>query len=152
MPTSLELTIRLDSDIRAASIAIDGISGVVSPYNPASVIVSPTSMQPAAQPIINAFDPSQAAQDAWQAEQDESTANTFMVVLDPHSRSYRAVAAIMVDELNSIREWIVSFKSVVAAATTLSDLKTRVATLPDLPDRTLAQAKAAFINKVNSGV
>lgn len=56
----------------------------------------------------------------------------------------RALASIMVNEINSLREWIVSFKAAAAAATSLADLQTRVATLPDMPDRTLAQAKAAY--------
>ncbi len=150
MPTAIDLTIRLDSDIRAI-LAIDGISGVVSPYNSTTVRMSPPELQTQAQPTINAFDGSQAAQDAWQSGQNENQANAFMLALDSNSRAYRAVAAIMVDEINALREWIVSFKAQVAAASSLADLKTRVAGLPDLPDRTLAQAKAAFISKVNAG-
>lgn len=149
MPTPIELTFRLDSDIRAIPLAIDGISGVVSPYNPATVIVSPTNLQSQAQPIIDAFDGSQAAQDAWVTSQTHARANSFMSVLDANSRAYRAVASIMVDEINALRDWVTSFKAAVAAATSLADLKTRVAALNDLPDRTLAQAKTAFINKIN---
>lgn len=149
MPTSLQMTIRLDSDIRAASIAIDGISGVVSPYNPATVIVSPSNLQGAAQAIINAFDGSQAAQDAWQAGQDRNAAIVFMAALASNPRAFRAVIGLSIDEVNTLREWITSFKSAVAAATSLANLQTRVAALPDVPDRTLAQAKTAFVNKIN---
>ena len=152
MPTQLDLTERLDSDIRAANIAIDGISGVVSPYNPTTVIVSPANLQAAAQPIINAFDGSQQAQDAWRIGQSENQAVSFMTALGTEARAYRAVAAIMVDEINSLRDWITIFKAAVAAATSLADLKTRVAALPDLPDRTLQQAKNAFIAKIQGGV
>ena len=152
MPTSIDLTMRLDSDIRAASIAIDGISGVVSPYNSATVRVSPNNLQASAQPIIDAFDGSQAAQDAWQAGQNQDRAITFMTILDSDARAYRAVAAIMVDEINSLRDWITDFKAAVAAASSLADLKTRVAALPNLPDRTLQQAKNAFIAKIQGGV
>lgn len=151
MPTSLELTIRLNGDIRAAGVAVDGTSGVVSPYNPATVRVTPANLQSQAQPIINAFDGSQSAQDAWQALQDQDEAIVFMTALGENARAYRAVAAIMVDEINSLRQWITSFKAAVAAATTLADLKTRVAALAALPDRTLAQAKAAFIAKIQGG-
>lgn len=152
MPTSLDLTIRLDSDIRAASIAIDGISGVVSPYDPATVRVSPSNLQSTAQPIINAFDGSQTAQDAWVAAQNQTQAIAFMTALNNQARAYRAVAAIMVDEINALRDWVTAFKVATAAATSLADFKTRVAALPDLPDRTLAQAKSAFITKVQQGV
>ena len=151
MPTTIDLTIRLHSDIRSANIAIDGISSVVSPYNPTTVIVSPANLQAAAQPIINAFDGSQQAQDAWQAGRNEDSAVLFMTALGTEARAYRAVAAIMVDEVNALREWIVSFKAAVAAATSLANLQTRVSALPDLPDRTLQHAKTAFISKIQEG-
>lgn len=63
----------------------------------------------------------------------------------------RAEAAVLVDEINSLRRWVTSFKAEVAAASSLADLKTRVASLPNLPDRTLAQAKTAIINKIDGG-
>ena len=72
-------------------------------------------------------------------------------LLDSYPRAYRAIAGLTVDEINTLRQWIAAFKIQVAAAATLADLKTRVAGLPDLPNWTLAQAKTAFINKVNSG-
>lgn len=152
MPTNIELTVRLDSDLHAASIPIDGVSGVISPYNPVTVRVSPASLQSAAQPIINAFDGSQAAQDAWVALQNQNDAVAFMTALATNPRAFRAVAAIMVDEINALRDWITAFKVATNAATSLADFKTRVAALPDLPDRTLAQAKSEFITKVQQGV
>jgi hypothetical protein len=63
----------------------------------------------------------------------------------------RAIVGVLIDELNVLRGWTVSFKAEVAAATTLADLKTRVATLPTLNDRTLVQAKTAYQNKISSG-
>ncbi len=66
-------------------------------------------------------------------------------------KTARALTAILVDELNSVRQWLAAFKVEVAAATTLADLKTRVASLPAMPDRTLAQAKTAVTNKINAG-
>jgi len=152
MPTSIQLANRLYSELQNAALAVDGISGVVSPYNPATVVIYPSSLQAAAQPTINGFDGSQAAQDAWDAiPQDQKNAILLINLLDSYPRAYRAVSALVVDEINVLREWTVSFKAQVALATTLADLKTRVATLPNLPDRTLAQAKSAFISKVNSG-
>ncbi len=64
---------------------------------------------------------------------------------------WRAVAGILVDEINVLRQWLASFKVEVVAASNLADLKTRVAGLPATPDRTLAQAKTAYQNKVDSG-
>ena len=152
MPTPIQLTNRLYSELQNAALAVDGISGVVSPYNPATVVVYPSSLQAAAQATINAFDGSQAAQDVWNAiPQSQKDAILLINLLDSYPRAYRAVAALVVDEINTLREWTVSFKTQAALATTFADLKTRIETLPNLPDRTLAQAKSAFISKVNSG-
>ena len=75
------------------------------------------------------------------------------LVNDRHgmAKFIRAVLLTIFDENNNTREWIQSFKSAVAAATSLADLKNRVAALPDMPDRTIAQAKNAVQNKINSG-
>ena len=58
----------------------------------------------------------------------------------------RALAKVLVDEINVLRQWLASFKTEVAAASNLADLKTRVAGLPATPDRTLVQAKTAYKN------
>lgn len=70
---------------------------------------------------------------------------------EAQAKLFRAVASVLVDELNSIRQWITSFKAATAAATSLNDFKTRVAALGNMPDRTLAQAKTAITNTLNSG-
>lgn len=67
------------------------------------------------------------------------------------SVSLRAILLTIFDENNNTRQWIQSFKAAVAASTSLADLKTRVAALPDMPDRTIAQAKTAVQNKISSG-
>ncbi len=152
MPTSIQLTDRLYSELQNAAISVDGISGVVSPYNPVMVVIFPSNLQASAQATINAFDGSQAAQDAWNAiPQDRKDAVLLINLTNPQARAYRAIAALAIDEINTLREWIVSFQAAVAAATSLANLQTRVAALPNLPDRTLAQAKIAFIAKVNGG-
>ncbi len=152
MPTPIELTNRLYSSLQNAAISVDGISGVVSPYNPATVVIFPSNLQATAQATINAFDGSQSAQDAWNLiQQNQKDAVSLINLLEANPRAFRAVAGLVVDEINTLRQWIVAFKAATAAATSLANLQTRVAALPDLPDRTLAQAKSAFISKVNSG-
>ncbi len=152
MPTPSQLNDRLYSDLQNAGISVDGIGGMVSPYNPATVVIFPSNLQAPSQATINAFDGSQSAQDAWNLiPQDQKGAVRLINLLDANARAYRAVAAMAIDEINTLREWIVAFQAQVALASTLADLKTRVAGLPNLPDRTLAQAKAAFISKVNNG-
>lgn len=63
----------------------------------------------------------------------------------------RAVLLTIFDENNNLREWIQSFKGAVSASTSLADLKTRIAALPDMPDRTVQQAQETVQNKINSG-
>ena len=69
----------------------------------------------------------------------------------PNGKAYRAVASVLVDEENDIRSWITQFKAAVAGAATLAALKTAVAGLPNMPARTLAQAKTAVQNAINGG-
>lgn len=63
----------------------------------------------------------------------------------------RAIADIIKDEINLLRQWTASFKGEVASASNLADLKTRVATLPNLSDRTLSQLKTEIQNRIDSG-
>ncbi len=63
----------------------------------------------------------------------------------------RAFADVVKDEINTLRQWTVSFKAEVAAATNLANLQSRVATLPTLNDRTLSQLKTALDNKIDGG-
>jgi len=63
----------------------------------------------------------------------------------------RALADILRDELNILRGNWNAFKVEVAAAASLADLKTRVAAMPNLPDRTLAQLRTAINTRVDGG-
>ena len=62
----------------------------------------------------------------------------------------RAAMKLTMDELNIMRALWMSFKAEVAAASTLANLKTRVAALPDTPDRTITQLKTAIKNEIDS--
>jgi hypothetical protein len=139
---------RLDVAIKAAGIAIEGVSGPVG----GPIRVSPASLQATAQPIIDAFDWSQAAHDAWLATLDRSAAT---VAIDddrtPPYKVLRAIVVLLLDEFNALRQWDMSFKAEVASASNLSDLKNRVATLPNLPDRTRVQAITALKAHIDSG-
>lgn len=63
----------------------------------------------------------------------------------------RAFADIIKDEINVIRTWARDYKAVVASANNFSSLKSGVAGMADLPDRTLAQLKSAIEARVDSG-
>ena len=103
-----------------------------------------------------AFDWSDAAQLAWDdANQVEAGKDGIDLTADASSgsdaqtRVIRALAIVTMDELNILRGLWMSFKGEVAAATSLADLKARVAGLPDTPDRTAAQLRNAIQGKLD---
>jgi hypothetical protein len=63
----------------------------------------------------------------------------------------RAIAWLLVNQLNALRQWDMSFKAAVAASTSLADLKSRVALLPDLAQITLSAARQALRDLLDSG-
>jgi hypothetical protein len=63
----------------------------------------------------------------------------------------RAVAAVTADEINLIREWLTTFKAQTALATNLANFQSRVAGLGNMPERTLAQVRAAVLAKIDAG-
>lgn len=105
----------------------------------------------AAQAVIDGFDTGDAAQAAWENTDQRTAASAAVTDTNTPGKVYRGIAAVLVDEINILRQWLASFKTEVAAATSLADLKTRVATLPATPDRTLAQAKTAVQNAIAAG-
>lgn len=52
-------------------------------------------------------------------------------------------------EFNEYRTWFTDFQSEVAASTSLADFKTRMATLPAMPQRQLSQLKTQVENRIN---
>jgi hypothetical protein len=71
--------------------------------------------------------------------------------IDELSATVVALALLTLDEINNLRQWVGGFKAATAAATSLADLKTRVASLPNTPDRTRAQLLAAVRAKLTDG-
>ncbi len=66
------------------------------------------------------------------------------------SRRDRVAMELTLAEVNLLRAWVVAFKAKVASATSLADFKGRVAALPDMPERTVAQTKTAIRNRMNA--
>lgn len=77
------------------------------------------------------------------------SAKESVVGFSPNPLFQRAFADIIKDEFNLLRQWTRDFKTEVAAATNLANLQTRVASLPTLNDRTLAQLKTAIQNRID---
>lgn len=71
--------------------------------------------------------------------------------LSPEGVRLRAALLVTLDEINNLRQWIEAFKAQVALASNLADLKTRVSSLPAMPDRTTAQVKNAIRGKIDAG-
>jgi hypothetical protein len=63
----------------------------------------------------------------------------------------RAVLLTILDETDTLRARIRAQDQAVAAAASLADLKTRWAALAPLPDVSVATAKQAIANKIDSG-
>lgn len=85
---------------------------------------------------------------------NELKRNAAKEVLDrpgPFNTVHRATLELMAQEINILRAWLSRFKSEVAAATTLADLKTRVAGMPSTPARTKAQIANAVKAEVDAG-
>lgn len=100
----------------------------------------------ATQDEINTFAAFQADDENQQAA---GRAAEFLSLHPQWRKLLIAFADILVSEFNILRQWEMEFKNEVAAATSLANLQSRVATLPDLPDRTLAQLKTAILNRIS---
>jgi len=97
-------------------------------------------------------------QTAWNSAQasalntaQRSQAQADLVSTSDLGKLIRAVADIIVNQLNLHTTWEASLAAAVAAAASLSDLKTRVAAITPVPSVTLAQAKTAILNDIAAG-
>lgn len=146
---------RLSEAITNAGIPLERIEGSSGPGNYLLVFqaVATQPQQDQAASIASSFDWSFTAHLEWLAAKakaaDRAAAQSDST--DGLARILRGVVIVLVDELNDLRQWITSFKSAVAAASNLADLKTRVAALANTPARTLAQARNAVANKISDG-
>lgn len=77
--------------------------------------------------------------------------STSLRAIDSNAMLVRALAETAIDEINIIRRWDMSLKTAVAAASTLAQLKTNIAALPSLPDRTSLELRNSILNKILSG-
>jgi hypothetical protein len=91
-----------------------------------------------------------AAQNVIDTAPASSPQLTAQALIDQMPIFEKAIVLTLIDELNLLREWIVAFKAQTAAATSLANLQTRVAALPDMPDRTVPQAIAAVRTKAGT--
>lgn len=98
---------RVHDAVTAAGVAIAGVS-IGDPATKATWLVSPPNLQTAAQPTIDAFDTGQAAQDAYENTQAQVGAKAlFDLVRDSYGKVLRAIASVLLDEVNILRAQII---------------------------------------------
>ena len=78
----------------------------------------------------------------------KTDAENLYDLLEAEARTLRAIVVLTVDELNNLRTQWRDFQTAVAVSTNLAQLKTEVAALPSLADRTYAQARTAIRNAI----
>lgn len=100
----------------------------------------------ATQPEIDNFITAETADDDLM---DAQAAEDLFLTHPQFRKLMTAFADVIKDELNILRGWLVDYKAEVAAATSLPDLQSRVAALPDLADRTLLQVKTQVQNRIS---
>lgn len=100
----------------------------------------------AAEGVIAAFDWSQETHAAWVLVKERARAKSEY---DAH-RVFRAMATLLVNELNSHAATIASLLDAIDAASSLATLKTAVATIANPPQRTLNQVVTALKNHIDA--
>ena len=111
-----------------------------------------TEQRTAAQAALAAFDWSQAAHNSWLlAKQRSAAVAALNASRDEAIMAARAVTLAALDEVNALRAWITAFKASVAASSSLSDMKTRVAATSSMPARTKTQLRTVIKTAINNG-
>lgn len=131
-----------------------GVGLAASDPRPASVVLTvvPTAQATCANTALAAFDWKQSTQDTWDLAHLRSDAATRIATdTDAEAKVYRAIAAVLVDELNLHALKVNAILDAVDAATSLADLKTRIGAIPDYPQRTPIQIITAIQNKLAGG-
>ena len=161
MPTSKQ---RLVMTLASAGVPANGVT-VTGPTSATIVYYTADDKDPQGNPmgpptqsqmdagaaVLAAFDWSDAAEQAYQAALSRPLAVSQLGLTNAQFMLLRGVVSVLVDEVNALRDWITSFKTATAAATSLANLQTRVAGLAAMPDRTLSQARTAIANAINAG-
>jgi hypothetical protein len=133
------------------AVVFDGANDHIATWNTSLLGAQPSEATLAA---TQASAPYQTFIAPAATEQRVRDSSADKVVTDPSAvgRAVRGAAAVLVDEINALRQRDRDRADDVAAATSLADLKVRWAARAALADRTLAQAKSAIQNKITTGV
>src|SRR4051812_8619658 len=77
-------------------------------------------------------------------------AKELFQAMEQSARRDRAIALVTMDEVNALRDWVTQLKAAVAGASTYAAMKTAVAALPNMPQRTVVQAKNAVLARIDT--
>lgn len=143
---------RLSEALTNAGIPMERVEGLTGSPVLVFQAAATTQQRADAQAMAAAFDWSAATDKTWRdARQRARDAVILELVGSSNERVLRALLLTLIDELNSLRSWLRSFKTETAAATNLANFQTRVAALPNLPDRTARQARTSIAAKITAG-
>ncbi len=150
----LNSTARLDVALRAAGIPIDGVSGSEGSVRVDYQASATAPQRTQGDAIVAAFDWSAAADDTFSARQAKTTAGSIfdagaLKSADAQGRALIALVLLILDEFNAHSTQTTNMLAAIAAAASLADLKTRMALVNNIPQRTQAQLIAAIKTKIS---
>ena len=93
---------------------------------------------PPTKATIDAIDDTEATLWAEQARL------TILVDYDKWSEREKAMLKLLLKDNNALRKWVNDFKTAISESSSLADVKTKVAALPDMPERTKPQVMKAL--------
>jgi hypothetical protein len=142
--------IRRNADAKYVTRGIlwDGVAPNVIPAAHTGVLATPAVLAQANADM--AAVEAQAAADAAAGLRDRAR-NYLVSDPEPEMKALRALALVVLDENNLMRDWIQAFVAAVAASTSLANMQTRVAALQAMPDRTSPQLVNAMVAKIADG-
>jgi len=143
--------VALQASMVAGGLAVTSLHGFPVSIGGSGVTVDPSNLQASANPLIAAWDWSDAAQLARDLADNKASATSYFQSPDSIAIILRSVAIAMISEINLLRERLVAQDNAIATASSLLNLQTQWAALAaskPMPDRTAAQAKTAVLNDI----
>jgi hypothetical protein len=150
----MNMIARLHEAVSAVA-PIEGVSVTGNTVRIDFLLEATPAQRTQAQAIVDAFDWSPAADTRWLAQQAKQRAAAQIdagdtAAGDDASRALRALALMVLDEFNAHRTVEAAMFAAIDAASSLADLKTRMAAVQQVPQRTPAQLIAAIKAKINA--
>lgn len=93
---------------------------------------------------------SQAERDTVDANELQAARDAVAAQMDQMENYLRAFALVMLDEINLHATRVTAILDAIDNNSTLANIRTAVALIPDVPTRTIAQLKTALRNKLGS--